>query len=102
MRAERRKRIFLSLATPAKNSQHGSFLLPNNSEWRGGVSLCVSVIPQIRDVNILILSLKNGSNIVHSAEPVLIARIGNTFLSCLPASEGEYKVEIINQYENIY
>jgi len=34
-----------------------------------GVSLCVSVIPQIWDVNILILPLKNGSNIVHDAEP---------------------------------
>ncbi|OHA75552.1 MAG: hypothetical protein A3I38_03440 [Candidatus Wildermuthbacteria bacterium RIFCSPLOWO2_02_FULL_47_10] len=32
-------------------------------------SLCVGVFSQIWDINILILLLYNGSNIVHSAEP---------------------------------
>jgi len=41
-----------------------------NSEQHGGVSLCVSETPQIRYANIPILPLKNGSNIVHSAEPL--------------------------------
>ena len=35
--------------------------------WWGGVSLCVEVSSQIRDVNILILPLYNGSNIVHNS-----------------------------------
>lgn len=38
------------------------------SEWCGGVSLCVGIIPQIRYVDILILLLNYHSNIVHNSE----------------------------------
>jgi len=38
------------------------------------VSLCVGVISQIGYVNIPILPLKNGSNIVHGAEQLKITR----------------------------
>ena len=44
-------------------------LFQNNSEQQGGVSLYVGVFPQIKYINIPILPLKNGSNIVHDAQP---------------------------------
>ena len=41
------------------------------SELLGGVSLCVWVSSQIWDVNILILPLKNGSNVLHEPLPFI-------------------------------
>lgn len=48
-----------------------AFSLFEYSERCSDVSLCVGVSSQIRYVDILILSLYNGSNIVHNGQRML-------------------------------